>query len=165
MPESATRGPIPFWDVLGARPIGFTLVTASTEEPVGFVGLSVAHVSSEPPLLSVAIDARNNALTSIERSGSFAINFLSTQNESTALVFLKKGASASERFMPENWSKLITGSPVLLGAMGVFDCEVVQSVDLDHTRLLIGRVVKSLASGEGSPLVFFRGDLVPMASA
>ncbi|MER2633658.1 MAG: flavin reductase family protein, partial [Rhizobiaceae bacterium] len=116
--------PAPFWDVLGERPIGFTLVTAMGDEPVGFVGLSVAHVSAEPPLLSVALDARNKALERIERSGAFAINFLSAANEPVARAFLKKGASAAERFPPATWTTLVTGSPVLPDASGVFDCQV-----------------------------------------
>lgn len=154
----------PFWEVLGERPIGFTLVTAAGDEPAGFVGLSVAHVSAEPPLLSVALDARNKALEPIERSGSFAINFLSAANEAVARAFMKRGASAAERFRPENWTTLATGSPVLLDGLGVFDCQVERIVDLDHTRLLVGRVVGSWASGEGAPLVFFRGAFRPMAS-
>lgn len=155
----------PFWEVLGERPIGFTLVTAAAEEPVGFVGLSVAHVSKEPPLLSVAIDVHNKALASIERTGSFAVNFLSKSNEAVGRTFLKKGATASERFVSGNWTTLATGSPVLLDGLGVFDCEVVRFVDLDHTRLLVGRVVASWAAGEGTPLVFFRGAVSEMASA
>jgi hypothetical protein len=41
-----------FRDVLEERPIGFTLVTVASAEPIGFVGLSVAHVSAKPPLPS-----------------------------------------------------------------------------------------------------------------
>ena len=155
----------PFWEVLGERPIGFTLVTAAEEEPIGFVGLSVAHVSAEPPLLSVAIDVHNKALAFIERTGSFAVNFLSKDNEAVGRTFLKKGATASERFVSGNWTTLATGSPVLLDGLGDFDCEVVRFVDLEHTKLMIGRVVASWAAGEGTPLVFFRGAVSEMTSA
>jgi len=162
MSRYAMEGIAPFWEVLGERPIGFTLVTASAGEPVGFVGLSVAHVSADPPLLSVALDARNAVLDPIDRSGAFAVNFLSTANETIAKAFLKKGGPAAERFRPRQWTTLATGSPVLLDGLGLFDCRVERRVDLGHAQLLIGRVVGSWATGEGAPLVFFRGALSPM---
>ena len=147
----------PFWEVLGERPVGFTLVTGAAGEPVGFVGLSVAHVSGKPPLLSVAIDAQNKALEPIERSGCFAVNFLSAANRDVGDAFMRTGASSAQRFPAENWTTLETGSPVLLDSLGGFDCTVARVVDLEHTRLFIGRVVASWSAGEGAPLVFFRG--------
>lgn len=152
----------PFWQVLGERPIGFTIVTAAWDEPVGFVGLSIAHVSAEPPLLSLALDLGNKAYEPIRRSGSFAVNFLSAEDEAIAKAFMKKGASATERFRPDNWETLATGSPVLSTATGIFDCVVERVVELDHAKLLLGRVVASRAGGEGAPLVFFRGVLRAM---
>lgn len=149
----------PFWEVLGERPVGFTLVTAAAGERVGFVGLSVAHVSAKPPLLSVAIDSQNKSLEPIERSGCFAVNFLSAANSDVADAFMKKGASSAERFQAQNWTTLETGSPVLLDSLGGFDCMVERVVDLDHSRLFIGRAVASWSVGEGAPLVFFRGAL------
>lgn len=149
-----------FWEVLGERPIGFTLVTAlSADGPVGFIGLSVAHVSAAPPLVSVAIDARNGTLDAIQHSGSFAVNFLSAGNETVAKSFLKKGAHRSERFKPADWTTFATKSPILLDALGAFDCEVTQNIDLEHTLLLIGRVVRSWCASEGTPLIFFRSAL------
>ncbi len=160
MDHDMNGGNSSFWEVLGERPIGFTLVTAlSADGPVGFIGLSVAHVSADPPLVSVAIDARNKVRGAIERSGGFAVNFLSANNESVGRGFLKKGACRSERFNPTDWTKFATGSPILLNALGVFDCEVVQHIDLEHTHLLVGRAVRSWSAGEGAPLIFFRGAL------
>ncbi|AMS44928.1 flavin reductase family protein [Aminobacter aminovorans] len=160
-PDRAKEDVARFWKVLGERPIGFTVVTAAGDEPVGFVGLAVAHVS--PPLISVAIDIQNRALEPIRRSGSFAVNFFSAKDEVIAEAFMKKGASGAERFWPHNWETLETGSPVLSTATGVFDCVVERVVELDHVNLIIGRVVASRIRQNGPPLVFFRGALSAMA--
>lgn len=153
----------PFWEVLGERPIGFTVLTAAGDEPVGFVGLSVAHVSADPPLLSAALGPGNKAFGPIRRSGAFAVNFLSSRDDAIARTFMKKGASAAERFRPDDWETLATGSPTLSTAAGVFDCVVECVVELDHAKLLVGRVVASRTGKGGAPLVFFRGGLGVMA--
>lgn len=161
--ESPARQRVPFWEVLGERAVGFTLVTAACDGKLtGFIGLSLAHVSANPPLLSVAIEARNASLPIIVRSGGFAVNFLSAGNEAVGRTFLVKSAPRDDRFRMENWTSLATGSPVLLDSLGAFDCTVERVVDLDHTRLLIGRVVESWSAGEGAPLIFFRGRLSAM---
>lgn len=158
--HTSGRQRVPFWEVLGERAISFTLVTAACcGEPTGFIGLSVAHVSADPPLLSVALDARNASLRTIVRSGSFAVNFLSAKNEAVGRKFLGKGAPRRDRFSSEDWGALATGSPVLLDSLGAFDCTLERMVELDHTRLLIGRVIESWSAGEGAPLIFFRGKL------
>lgn len=164
-PQKAREGAnaAPFWKVLGERPIGFTVVTAAGDEPVGFIGLSVAHVSSEPPLLSVAIDMGNKAFEPIRRSGSFAVNFLSAEDEAVASAFMRRGTSTEERFQPGIWETLATSSPVLSTAAGVFDCLVECVVELDHAKLVVGSVVASRIGPEGPPLVFYRGALSAMA--
>lgn len=98
----------PFWTVLGERPVGFTLVTAGGSEPVGFIGLSMAHISEEPPLLSVALDRRNKALAPIRHAGSLAVNFLSNKQRAVARSFLKNGAASTERFRNGDWGALVT---------------------------------------------------------
>jgi flavin reductase (DIM6/NTAB) family NADH-FMN oxidoreductase RutF len=55
-----------FWRAIGNRASGSTVVTAQSDDgPAGFLGLSAAHVSADPPLMLVSIDQRTSALQTI----------------------------------------------------------------------------------------------------
>ncbi|EPX76625.1 flavin reductase family protein [Salipiger mucosus] len=144
-----------FWRTLGERAIGATVVTAdSAEGPRGFLGLSAAHVSADPPRMLVSIDRKTSALDGVLEQRHFAINILPEGQAALASAF---GGKGEKPFAPEEWTTLATGAPVFAAALGVFDCEVEQVVDLDGTAVVIGRVRAVRAAGEGEPLVFFRG--------
>lgn len=144
-----------FWRTLGERPIGATVVTATGEDgPNGFLGLSAAHVSANPPTMLVSVDRKTSALKTILDSGHFAINFLPEGCADIANAFGGKG----EKTFPEDaWSTLATGAPVFEKALGVFDCAVEKVVDHGDTAIVIGTVQGVRAAGDGAPLVFFRG--------
>lgn len=144
-----------FWRTLGERPIGATIVTArSGAGPTGFLGLSAAHISADPPMMQVSVDHRTTALVGILEAGHFAINFLPIGFSKMAEEF---GRSGPKRFDDDLWETLATGAPVLLAALGVFDCSVDRVVELANTSIVIGSVEALRASGKGDPLVFFRG--------
>lgn len=146
-----------FWQTLGERAVGMTLVTAKGGEgPAGFVGLSAAHVSADPATMLVSIGKEASTLEPVLTSGAFAINFLSASQESVAAPFMPKG-ERTKRFAEPEWTTLATGAPVLATALGVFDCTLTQTVDLDGTVIVIGEVAGLSAKGEGDPLIFFRG--------
>lgn len=151
-----------FWRVLGERATGMTVVTAQGEDgPAGFLGLSAAHVAADPPTMLVSVDARTSALGAILARRHFAVNFLPAAATHVADAFSgKAGLSGADRFVEGEWGTLATGAPVLLGALGVFDCAVDQVVERGSISIIIGTVVGARAAGSGEPLVFFRGRTV-----
>ena len=158
---SATTGPAidmrQFWKTLGERAIGMTIVTSQGETgPSGFVGLSAAHVSADPATMLVSVDRKTSALEPILTSRHFAINYLGKEQEALAQHFAKRD-EREQRFQSPDWTVLETGAPVLSTALGVFDCELIQTVELENTVIAIGKVVAWQAKGTGEPLIFFRG--------
>ena len=144
-----------FWRTLGERPIGATLVTTdSADGPKGFLGLSAAHVTANPPTMLVSIDKKTSALAGVLDKGHFAVNFLPEGYAEMANAFGGKGEKV---FDPEKWGILATGAPVLNDAVGVFDCEVSQVVEQGDISIVIGLVKGVKAAGEGNPLIFHRG--------
>ena len=144
-----------FWRTLGERPIGATLVTAQTDTgPNGFLGLSAAHVSADPPTMLVSIDRKTSALAGVLKNRHFAVNYLPEGSATLANAFGGKGEKV---FDPAAWETLATGAPVLREALGVFDCEVDEVIDRGGVCIVIGTVKGVRAQGEGAPLVFFRG--------
>ena len=121
-----------FWQTLGERAIGMTVVTASDEDgPAGFLGLSATHVTASPPTMLVSIDRKTSALSAVTASGHFAVNFLDADASDVADAFGgKAGLSGSERFRDGDWTTLVTGAPVHVRALGVFDCRVEKVIEI-----------------------------------
>ncbi len=145
-----------FWQIIGERPIGATIVTTRNEagQPNGFLGLSAAHISASPPKMLVSIDRKTSALADIVQTGRFALNFLPAEASDLAGAF---GKSGPKPFETDDWDTLSTGAPALKTALGVMDCELSQIVEEDGVAIVIGRVVSARSASEGDALVFFRG--------
>ncbi len=150
-----------FWRTLGQRVTGMTVVTAAgADGPVGFLGLSAAHVTAKPPTMLVSIDSKTSALAGVVESSHFAINFLDAGAGAVADAFGGKGGlHGADRFAEGAWTTLVTGAPVYKNALGVFDCEVEKIVEHGETSIVIGKVV-AVDTGDGEPLAFFRGKVL-----
>jgi flavin reductase (DIM6/NTAB) family NADH-FMN oxidoreductase RutF len=151
-----------FWRTLGTRVTGMTIVTAAGDDgPVGFLGLSAAHVTADPATMLVSIDRKTSALASVLARGHFAINFLDAAAGHVAAAFGgKSGLQNADRFVDGEWTTLMTGAPVYYQALGVFDCSVETVVQHGNISIVIGRVVAAAARADGEPLVFFRGKTI-----
>jgi flavin reductase (DIM6/NTAB) family NADH-FMN oxidoreductase RutF len=147
-----------FWRVLSQRATGMTVVTGRSDDgPVGFLGLSAAHVTANPPTMLVSIDQKTSALTGILSHRCFAINYLPANADVLANEFSGKGAlTGAGRFVEGEWGTLSSGAPILKSALGAFDCLVEDVIDRDAVSIVIGRVV-AVATNNGEPLIFFRG--------
>jgi flavin reductase (DIM6/NTAB) family NADH-FMN oxidoreductase RutF len=155
-----------FWNALGHRPLGVTLVTClGIDGPRGFLGLSAAHVSATPPRMVVSISAGTTALEGVIKSRAFAINVMPAGTEEIVSPFSSKAISNAERFSSSKWRALTTGAPIYDEALAVFDCRVLRTIELDGTILVIGDVVALGGAGsDAQPLVAWRGGLTPMRS-
>ncbi len=102
---------------------GVAIVTAADTAgtPHGLTINSLASLSLDPPLVMVAIDRRVAFLSVFENHGAFAVNILgAAQRElSNRFAVLPEG-----RFEGVEWSRGVTGSPVLAGTIGVMECEI-----------------------------------------
>jgi len=148
-----------FWQTLGSRATGVTIVTArSSAGPAGFLGLSATHVCADPPTMLVSIDDKTSALAAVLESGAFAINYLPAEARDVADLFgFKSAVKGADRFSAGRWGELTTGSPVLADALGAFDCKVEDTCRRGTTTIVIGRVVDLTSRRDGEPLIFFRG--------
>jgi flavin reductase (DIM6/NTAB) family NADH-FMN oxidoreductase RutF len=148
-----------FWTTLGQRPIGMTVVTADSDEgPTGFLGLSAAHVTANPPTMLVSVDHKTSALAGILSRRHFAVNFLPADATSVADAFSgKAGLSGAARFAAGEWCVLSTGAPVFRDALGAFDCAVEDVLPRGDVSVVIGKVVAVGYRPDGEPLILFRG--------
>lgn len=146
-----------FWTAIGARPLGATIVTAQVDGiPSGFLGLSFAHVSADPPTVLVSISRRTGALAAIRSSEAFAVSVLPSDSEEIAKAF-GGAVSDTERFTSHRWDTLATGAPILVSAAAAFDCRLRSVVEEDAAIVAIGRVVGLQVASDRGATVAYQG--------
>jgi flavin reductase (DIM6/NTAB) family NADH-FMN oxidoreductase RutF len=147
-----------FWRALGARATGVVVATANgADGPAGFLALSATHLTADPPTMLVAIDKRTSALAAVLHAKHFALNFLGQGDRALADMFGGKGdLRGADRFAPGRWGVLATGAPVFNNAVGAIDCVLEEAIERHGVIIAVGRVV-DIMTGEGEPLMFFRG--------
>lgn len=143
-------------DAFGAFMTGVTIVTTTgpSGEPVGLTANSFTSVSIDPPLLLVCISRRSQSLSSIQRSGGFAVNILAENQRELSTRFARR---AGDRFEGVNWRPGPVGGPILDGVCGWFDCRLHDQLAAGDHVIFIGRV-EGFDHTRQHPLGYARGD-------
>ncbi|NQV55276.1 MAG: flavin reductase family protein [Rhodospirillales bacterium] len=143
---------------LGMRQLAASVNVIAVEyrgEHEGLTATAACSISAEPPQLLICVNRSAGAHNLIRAAGSFSLNVLSTAQEDIALRFAgMDGAERSERFGLGVWSELVTGAPLLDGALTNFDCELVQMIEAGTHSVYIGRVVGIRTHENGGPLIY-----------
>ena len=130
----------------------------STGGPAGLGGITATSVTSitvEPPMMLFCINKSSPSATRVLANGVFAVNTLSPLHEALADIFAgRTGHHLAERFSPGEWTKLVTGAPVLRNAAAVFDCRLVEVKEVMTHYVMIG-VVEAVDYGrQGGSLTY-----------
>lgn len=133
----------------------------ATEHKGGRAGLAataVCSVSADPPTLLVCINSGASAHEPIRASGRFSVNLLASGQNSIARCFSgETGLKGEERFTVGEWSPLVTGAPVLEGALVSFDCHVTEVVRMATHSVFFGAVAGIAARSTTRPLIYAHG--------
>lgn len=147
--------PSKFRHVLGHFPTGVTVVAADPgDAPVGMAVGSFTSVSLDPPLVAFLPAKTASAWPGIEAAGHFCVNVLGEDQADVSGLFSSK---VEDRFASVDWSPGATGAPVIDGCLAWIDCEIETVYEGGDHWVVLGRVVGMDASGDGGPLLFFRG--------
>ncbi|HYJ78337.1 MAG TPA: flavin reductase family protein [Longimicrobiaceae bacterium] len=149
--------PSEFRRVMGHFASGLAVVTTARPDgtPCGLTASAVCSVSLQPTLLLVCVERTSDTHACIERCGSFAINVL-PEGKGETLARRFAAWEVGDKFQGVAFRKEHTGAPVLDGALAWLDCRVHgECAGGDHT-VFVGEVLAA-GSGEGVPLVYYRG--------
>jgi len=139
-----------FRDIMAGVAGPVTIVTTfDGGKPHGTTVSSLASLSLDPPLVSVALDARSRLLQSIRNTGTFGVNILDRDQAHLARTF---AGPAKDRFAGLPWS-LEEGVPSLPGVAGLMVCDLTQDLEGGDHKLLIGRVRAGSTTAQ-APLVY-----------
>ena len=135
------------------------LVTVGTEpgKRTGLTVTSACSLSDNPPSLIVCVNRNASAHARIREDGAFAVNFLHEDHALLALTFSgQKGVNGDDRFAFGQWTRGVTGTPVLQDAVAAFDCVLAQEFETTTHSIFVGEVRAVSHSAEARPLVYLR---------
>jgi flavin reductase (DIM6/NTAB) family NADH-FMN oxidoreductase RutF len=141
---------------------GVSVITAGRGKDItGMTVTSVSSLSVEPPTLIVSINREASSWPLIKRHGFFGVNILTADQMAIAERFTGKGGlKGAERFAGVESTTLVSGVPLLVGALAAIDCEVEDSIERHSHAVVIGRVLDIRTSGHSAALAYWHGQYV-----
>ncbi|MBV8152575.1 MAG: flavin reductase family protein [Candidatus Eremiobacteraeota bacterium] len=135
-------------------PTGVTIVTTVHEGvPYGFTANAFTSVSIDPPTILICVNREASSHPIIAQSGIFCVNILSNDQVEIAQRFADKSARG-DRFAGLPTHALLTGAPVIDGALAYVDCRLSEEHSAGTHTVFLGEVVASGAQS-GAPLGYF----------
>lgn len=129
----------------------------------GMTATAVCSATVEPPTVLVCLNRKSATHGGVTKSKAFCVNVLRAEDSDVSNLF--SGAQSGEgRFGSREWSKLATGSPVLLDALVSFDCRVVKKLVHGAHTIFLGQVQQVVFGKKGRPLLYAEGQYSKLAS-
>jgi flavin reductase len=154
---------------MGAFATGVTVVTAGGDTPHAMTANAFTSVSLDPPLVLVCI-GRNAVMHRIlSAADTFGISVLAAHQELVARHFANRMRPLGmAQFDNVDWQPgAVTGVPLIGGALVHVECAVRHTYDGGDHAIVVGGLLSLEQTGEGDPLLFFRGqfrDIYPQRS-
>jgi 3-hydroxy-9,10-secoandrosta-1,3,5(10)-triene-9,17-dione monooxygenase reductase component len=147
--------PAAYRAALGHFASGVIVVTGLHDDgPAGLTCQSFFSLSLTPPLIAIAVSTSSASWPRIEQSGSFCANVLTADQAEVCQSFARSG---TDKFAGVAWTPGATGAPRLAMSHAWIDCKI-EAVHAAGDHLLAIGAVCDLATGAGSPLLFYRGE-------
>jgi len=151
---------------LGMRNLAGAVSIISTFDdgrPFGMTATAVCSATADPPAVLVCVNRGTTTHDAIARSGVFCVNVLRYEDRELSGVF--SGAQKGEaRFRPEQWTRLATGSPVLINSLVAFDCRIANRLVHGTHTVYLGEVAEVRIGRKGKPLLYADGQYARLAT-
>jgi flavin reductase len=139
------------------------ITSAQAGHRYGMTATAVCSAMAAPPTVLVCVNKLASTHTAIVKSKVFCVNVLRVEDWELSTTF--SGAQTGEgRFRTRNWTRLTTGSPVLIDALVSFDCRVVKKLAHGTHTVFLGQVEQMLLGNKGKPLLYSEGQYAKLAS-
>lgn len=144
-----------FRAILGRFATGVTVVTARDRRgrDIGMTVSAFASVSLDPPLVLICVDHSASIYSQLSKATHFIANILSEGQEAIARRFAEQ---IVDRFDGIGYERGQNGVAVLLDVLGYVECKVVARHEAGDHDIIVGSVEVAV-SGEGKPLLYYRG--------
>jgi len=140
------------------------ITCAHASHRYGMTATAVCSATADPPTVLVCINKLAATNAAIHKSKVFCVNVLRAEDWELSTSFSGGASTGEGRFKTRNWSKLATGSPVLVDSLVSFDCRVVKSLVHGTHTVFLGQVEQVLIGKKGKPLLYSEGQYAKLAS-
>jgi flavin reductase len=132
----------------------------------GFTASAVCSVTDDPPTLLVCMNRGSDSAPVFLTNQVLCVNVLTAAQEQLSPIFAGfTELDMDGRFGAADWTRIETGSPVLVGAAVSFDCRVSQVTDVGTHHVLFCEVVGIVAEGAAEGLIYFSRGYHPVRAA
>jgi flavin reductase (DIM6/NTAB) family NADH-FMN oxidoreductase RutF len=129
----------------------------------GMTATAVCSATADPPTVLICVNKLAGTNAAISKSKLFCVNLLRSEDWELSTSF--SGAQTGEgRFKSRDWTRLATGSPVLIDSLVSFDCRVVKHFVHGTHTIFLGQVEQVLLGKKGRPLLYSEGQYAKLAS-
>ena len=129
----------------------------------GMTATAVCSAAAEPPTVLACINRLASTHGAVTKSKVFCVNVLRAEDWELSTSF--SGAHSGEgRFNSRDWTRLATGTPVLIDALVSFDCRVVKKLAHGTHTIFLGLVEQVAFGKKGKPLLYSEGQDAKLAS-
>jgi flavin reductase (DIM6/NTAB) family NADH-FMN oxidoreductase RutF len=131
------------------------ITTAGPGGKAGATATAVCSVSDAPPMLLMCLNRRSQTNPAVVENAVFCVNTLGDGGAEIADIFAgRTGITGSDRFATGEWIVLSTGSPVLVSAVTVFDCRIVEVRSVGSHNVFFG-AVEAVRLGPSCPALVY----------
>jgi flavin reductase len=139
------------------------ITTMNAGHRYGMTATAVCSATAEPPTVLVCINKLATTHNAVIKGKVFCVNVLRADDWQLSTIF-SGGQTGDSRFKHGNWTRLVTGSPVLIDALVSFDCRVVKSLAHGTHSVFLGQVEQMVIGQKGKPLLYSDGQYAKLAS-
>lgn len=133
----------------------------------GFTASAVCSVTDDPPTLLVCLNRSSSGNAKFKANGVLCVNTLASDCSALSDGFAGKGGLDSEgRFALAQWSRLVTGAPVLEDAAVVaFDCRITEVLEKGSHSVLFAEIAAIRQGAPGGALIWYGRGYHPVGHA
>ncbi|MBB43735.1 MAG: flavin reductase [Rhodospirillaceae bacterium] len=154
--------PKDFRNTVGLFATGITVITTVDEngKAIGLTANSFTSVSLNPPIILVCIDRAVTSFSAFQTAGEFAVNILGSEQTELSNKFATSG---DEKWLGVEFETWTGRAPILLNCLANIECQT-REIHESGDHIIITGEVKSLASKDGNPLLYWRGQYAQLKS-
>jgi flavin reductase len=121
----------------------------------GFTASAVTSVTDTPATLLVCVRRGGSATPLVRGNGVVCVNTLAAGQEALSSAFGTGAPAVPDRFGLGSWTRLVTGAPVLQGAIANFDCRIAEVTEVGTHSVLFCQVLAVTTLAGAAPLLYF----------
>lgn len=138
---------------------GVTVVSvAHNGDRHGMTVSSFTSLSLDPPLVMVSLENVTRTRQMVLQAGYFGVTILSQEQQQISDLFAGRHTEHQDRFAHVSTYTLTSGSPLLVGGLAGFDCQVVTTHLAGNHTLFVGTVLAVNHEKSGKPLLYYDRD-------